>query len=1421
MTWFHTGVFFGRERVARGFESEYWAGDGAAAALPDTQLPLGLDGDERREASRALKGLPLRSEVYAEDGTAQDDRPYSVTEHAYRLELVQPRGDRPHAVLFSWRSETLTAHYERDPMDPRIGHELILVTDPFGTPLQTAQVAYPRRPRADRLAEQAALTVTVTEAWVTHILGLPNAYRLRIPIESRTWEISGVGPGASSLLTPDGLAAWPGLPVNPPETPIPSGASARRLVQQARSYYRSDDLTTRMPLGTVEPLALAHETLTLAFSAGLITNLLGARVSPAILAEGGYIQDGGPDWWIPSGRVFHSPNPLDTAAAEQAEARAHFFLPRRYRDAFGSDIVVSYARDIAIGQVTDAIGNQTTVRQNWRIVAPDLITDPNGNRTAVRFDPLGMVTAGFVLGRIGSIDGDVFDDASAEASAGDDPSETLSYDLFAFRDRGKPASARTRTRERHRDAASPWQEAWGYSDGFGRSAMRKLQAEGGLAPLRGPNGDLLRDGAGNLVLGPVAERWVGSGRTIFGNKGQPIKQYEPFFDSGPQFVTEDELAATGVTALQSYDPLGRLIRSDLPNGTFRRVVFTPWTQETWDENDTVMASRWYADRGSPSPVAAEPANPERRAAWLAAAHDSTPMRASNDPLGRSVMIVGDDGPDPGGGPRRLFSTRSVLSVQGHVLAVQDTLGRAIMLADHDVVGRRLRHRALDGDDSLMFPDIGGKAIRVWTRAGYAARTELDRLRRPVRVWVAAAGGTERLVERTVYGEAHPDATRNLRGRTWRRYGDAGLAETARYDFKANVIGGARRFPADHRTAPDWSPLASLQDPAALDAASAGLLNAETWQRTQRFDAMNRVVQTIGPAMTAMRPSAVQPRYTRANLLLGVDVWLRMAVAPAGLLDPATADREIVSVIEYNARGQRLRVAYGNGSETRSTSDPLTARLSLLETARPAAFPATEQIVQRLLYTYDPIGNVVQIADQAQDSIFFRNRQVDPGGRYSYTPLYRLASATGREHLGLAAGGARNPPAQPGESDSFRTVPHLHDGNAVGPYTELYRYDGVGNILNVTHVGDASAGWTRRYAYNAPSALEAGRVSNLLTATSLPGDPIGGPFSNPYGYDVHGNLTVIAHLTRLDWDHEDRLVVTARQAAGAGQVPETTFYAYAGATERGRKATDRARPAAATPRLRRDCLYLDSLEITREYAADGTPSLVRETLHVSDGERRIAIIETKTLDTDDRTDLDVPLVRYQHSNQLGSILLELNDTAEVITHEEYFPFGSTSMLLQSAAIRAAAKRYRYANREKDAENGFYYYGARYYAPWIGRWISPDPAGITDGPNRYAFVGNNPVGRTDRGGRQGENSIDDLFVFIRNTAGFSTGQRMPPTFNSASASPFGTAAHAEATAVLDEMKAIIPDADRIFSEVRVEGGIITQIGGTPGGAKGAQG
>ena len=85
-----------------------------------------------------------------------------------------------------------------------------------------------------------------------------------------------------------------------------------------------------------------------------------------------------------------------------------------------------------------------------------------------------------------------------------------------------------------------------------------------------------------------------------------------------------------------------------------------------------------------------------------------------------------------------------------------------------------------------------------------------------------------------------------------------------------------------------------------------------------------------------------------------------------------------------------------------------------------------------------------------------------------------------------------------------------------------------------------------------------------------------------------------------------------------------------------------------------------------------------------------------------------LIRYQFGNHLGTALLELDDAAKIISYEEYYPYGSTSFQSVDASREVPARRYRYTGKERDEESGLYYHGARYYAPWLGRWTAADPS-----------------------------------------------------------------------------------------------------------------
>ena len=162
-TWFHTGAWLQHRDLQAAYAAEGWQGDTSAPVLAPSTLPSGLTPQEQREATRALRGSMLRQEIYAEDGDPNEAHPYTVTTTRYEVRQLQPVGTERHGVYMVVPAEARTAHYERNPDDPRVGHQLTLEVDDYGQVLQAAQVAYPRRDQAGQTFRSTRYELSGTE----------------------------------------------------------------------------------------------------------------------------------------------------------------------------------------------------------------------------------------------------------------------------------------------------------------------------------------------------------------------------------------------------------------------------------------------------------------------------------------------------------------------------------------------------------------------------------------------------------------------------------------------------------------------------------------------------------------------------------------------------------------------------------------------------------------------------------------------------------------------------------------------------------------------------------------------------------------------------------------------------------------------------------------------------------------------------------------------------------------------------------------------------------------------------------------------------------------------------------------------------------------------------------------------------------
>jgi RHS repeat-associated protein len=200
----------------------------------------------------------------------------------------------------------------------------------------------------------------------------------------------------------------------------------------------------------------------------------------------------------------------------------------------------------------------------------------------------------------------------------------------------------------------------------------------------------------------------------------------------------------------------------------------------------------------------------------------------------------------------------------------------------------------------------------------------------------------------------------------------------------------------------------------------------------------------------------------------------------------------------------------------------------------------------------------------------------------------------------------------------------------------------------------------------------------------------------------------------------------------------------------RKVTDKAHAQGAQALKKEQRYYLGTVELYRSYDNAGDLAVERYTLHVSDDKQRIAMVDNRTVGQNGQP--DAHLVRYQLPNHLSSASMEVDQTGRVISYEEHHPFGTTSYQARNATVNAAAKRYRFTAMERDEESGLEYHSARYYVPWLGRWLSPDKLGEKQKGNRYAYVNNNPLKFMDTNGMFEEPTHGALTYRLAIAAGF---------------------------------------------------------------------
>ena len=397
--------------------------------------------------------------------------------------------------------------------------------------------------------------------------------------------------------------------------------------------------------------------------------------------------------------------------------------------------------------------------------------------------------------------------------------------------------------------------------------------------------------------------------------------------------------------------------------------------------------------------------------------------------------------------------------------------------------------------------------------------------------------------------------------------------------------------------------------------------------------------------------------------------------------------QVLRDAQYNADDQIISQLAGNGVLSQWTYTATDGRLQTR-----ISHKTGQARLQDLAYFYDRVGNIIRIEDHAFEPTWFANQRVDGQREFSYDSLYRLIRATGYDDA--------LPPDIPG-------LPQPPDEKNRLNYTQTYTYDDGGNLTELCHQRDGGSRTRRMYIDE-----QSNRAVRWETGDHEP------DFGN--WFDLHGNQRRLRHGPQLHWNSRDELehidLVIRKDS-----VNDTENYQYS----QGVRVLKRRETFAKGANHFQQVRYLPGLEIRSKDNG--------EELHI------ISVGNARCLHWVSNPPAANTQLRYTLEDQLGSCVMELDENATVTSEEGYYPFGETAWMAPKS--ETAYRFIRYSGKEMDV-SGLYYYGARYYAPWLQRWVSTD-AEQADGLNLYAFVGNNPIRFIDPDGNKRAEGVIMLY------------------------------------------------------------------------------
>ncbi|MBB3188945.1 SpvB/TcaC N-terminal domain-containing protein [Halomonas cerina] len=1402
-TWFHQGPIgeeFG-DWYEADYSAEFFPDDPQrlerpadfAAFLRDADIPRRV----KRDTIRALRGRILRTELYARDDSAREDRPFTVTEHLHSVREEQAPadpGDRSRQrMFFPHPVANRTTQWERGD-DLMTKFRFTEDYDPFGQPQQETRIACPRGWR--ELEDTPGEPYLATQSRTVYAE----------PVDPEVYIVDRVAKVTTRETGNDGTQRVLEL------KDVPDDSAALTVIEQTLNFYDGEAFEGRSfgevgehgALVRSESLALTEDILHDGYKSG--DAIADPPERPSYLVPGA----------APVANVEHPQEFLDFLPelagytfhpGDADRERGYFVVTTRHkydvqdspegtgqgmrivtRDPLGDetgnrDTHIDYDFfDLLPTKVTDPAGLEILASYDARVLQPREVSDSNGNRTEYAFTPLGLLEEIFVRGK--------------DATEGDDnrPSTRFEYDFLAFAnsppDQRQPVFVHTIQHEHHdteMDVPLPERNATietrEYSDGFGRLLQTRTQAEDVLfgEPVFG--GGVLpadQDETASTQAAVVGqERSPGdppnvvvSGWQIYDNKGQVVEQFEPFVSRGYGYLSpDDERTRFGREVLGQkvtlfYDPRGQVIRTVNPDGSEQRVVQgvpgsiaqpdvarhnqngeivfepTPWETYTYDPNDLASLS--------------EP--PDQTGLTLADRapedHHFTPASIEVDALGRTIKSVERNGPNPSAD---WFTTRSTYDIRGNLLTVTDALGRKAFQYTYDLADNPLRIESIDAGLRRLVLDAAGNEIERRDGKGALILQAYDRLQRPIRMWARDdAAGTVTLREHLVYGDAGDPAqapverathrAENRLGALHEHYDEAGRLTFERYDFKGNVLEKVRQIIGDDAISSvvasafqvDWQPPGGT----TLDAHAATLLDSFEYRTSSAYDALDRIKRTLYPQDVEGQRQKLRPIYNRAGALQ------RVTLSTDSNAEPVT----YVEHIGYDAKGQRTLIALGNGVMTRYAYDPETFRLARLRSERyekpepdTPIYEPTGAALQDFAYEYDLIGNILAITDRTLGCGVQDNPQSALVSDPALASLVAQGDALIRRFIydplyRLTAATGR-------ECQDIPRPRPFADDQRCGANSGNH---GTPNQENAPHL---TAPYREEYAYDP--------AGNMLSLTHRHN---GNAWTRHFGMGgmtpEQWNNEWPVHLATGEWPDPrgNHLTHVGHQAAN---IPQSHFFDANGNLTREHTARHF------------EWDHSDQLKAYRTQVEGSPPSVRAHYLYDAIGQRVKKLVRNQQGEIEATIYIDGFFEHHRWQGN-GSGTGENNrfhvmddqqriamlrvgdphpkDEGPKVQYPLGDHLGSSNLVVDDQANfinreeytpygetsfgSFGRKRYRFSGKERDEESGLYYHGARYYVPWVGRWATADPAGLVDGTNLYRYARDNPIGLIDPEGMQAQ-------------------------------------------------------------------------------------